>query len=87
MNPKQTAVKPKQDDRSRFPCTAVPGDKSLYTSEDVRDLELGKPGHYPFVRGVHETMYQGKIWTMRMFSGFGTARDTNERFKFLLKQG
>jgi methylmalonyl-CoA mutase N-terminal domain/subunit len=87
MNPKQTSTQPKQDERSRFPCTAVPGDKYLYTADDLKRVDIGKPGEFPFVRGVHETMYLGKVWTMRMFSGFGTARDTNERFKFLLKQG
>ncbi|HWQ02707.1 MAG TPA: methylmalonyl-CoA mutase family protein, partial [Gaiellaceae bacterium] len=49
--------------------------------------EIGGPGQYPFTRGVHETMYRGKLWTMRMFSGFGTPADTNRRFKFLLEHG
>ncbi|MBI4510577.1 MAG: methylmalonyl-CoA mutase family protein [Deltaproteobacteria bacterium] len=48
---------------------------------------LGHPGQYPFTRGVHETMYRGKLWTMRMFAGFGTPSDTNRRFHFLLEQG
>src|SRR5215468_379298 len=49
--------------------------------------KLGDPGKYPFTRGVHETMYRGKPWTMRMFAGFGTPDDTNKRFHFLLEQG
>ena len=65
--------------------------KRLYTPEDVRDLDysrdLGFPGQYPFTRGIHPTMYRGRTWTMRMFSGLGTAEDTNERFKYLLKHG
>ncbi|HWN71949.1 MAG TPA: methylmalonyl-CoA mutase family protein [Haliangium sp.] len=49
--------------------------------------KLGEPGSYPFTRGPHETMYRGRLWTMRMFAGFGTPDDTNQRFKFLLEQG
>ena len=65
--------------------------KRLYTPEDIRDLDymrdLGFPGEYPFTRGIHATMYRGRIWTMRQFSGFGTAEQTNQRFKYLLKEG
>jgi methylmalonyl-CoA mutase, N-terminal domain len=49
--------------------------------------ELGDPGHFPFTRGVHETMYRGRTWTMRQFAGFGSAAQTNERFKYLLEHG
>jgi methylmalonyl-CoA mutase N-terminal domain/subunit len=49
--------------------------------------DLGDPGQFPYTRGPHETMYRGKRWTMRMFSGFGSPEDTNRRFKFLLAQG
>src|SRR5438132_13488573 len=49
--------------------------------------KLGNPGEFPFTRGIHETMYRGKPWTMRMFAGFGTPEDTNKRFKFLLESG
>ncbi len=65
--------------------------KRLYTPEDSETLDyvkdLGFPGEYPFVRGVHATMYRGRLWTMRQFSGFGTAEQTNKRFKYLLKEG
>ncbi len=65
--------------------------KRLYTPEDIQDLDypkdLGFPGEPPFTRGVHATMYRGRFWTMRMFSGFGTAEQTNKRFKYLLKEG
>ncbi len=65
--------------------------KRLYTPIDVRNLDymkdLGFPGEYPFTRGVHATMYRGRLWTMRQFSGFGTAAQTNKRFKYLLREG
>jgi len=65
--------------------------KRLYTPEDIKNLDYirdsGFPGEYPFTRGVHATMYRGRFWTMRMFSGFGTAKQTNERFKYLLNEG
>ncbi len=51
------------------------------------DRQLGLPGAYPFTRGVHPTMYRGRLWTMRQFAGFGTAEDTNRRYKFLLEHG
>src|SRR5207245_633635 len=51
------------------------------------DADLGYPGQYPFTRGVHASMYRSRLWTMRQFAGFGTARQTNERFKFLLSKG
>jgi len=63
----------------------------VYTPLDVPDLEygaeLGLPGCYPFTRGVHATGYRGRLWTMRQFSGFGTAVETNARYKFLLNRG
>ena len=63
----------------------------LYTPDDLADWsyekKLGHPGEYPFTRGAYPSMYRGKLWTMRQFAGFGTAEDTNERFKFLLAQG
>jgi len=63
----------------------------LYTPEDLRgwshDEKLGYPGEYPFTRGVYPTMYRGRVWTMRMFAGFGRPEDTNARFKYLLAQG
>jgi len=65
--------------------------KRIYTPEDIKDMDymrdLGFPGEYPFTRGIHATMYRGRIWTMRQFSGFGTAEQTNKRFKYLLKEG
>src|SRR5512144_1379392 len=63
----------------------------IYTPLDTADLDyerdLGLPGEYPYTRGVHPTLHRGKLWTMRMFAGFGTAEETNTRFKYLLSQG
>src|SRR5215203_135314 len=60
----------------------------LYTSEDLPDPpEIGFPGEYPFTRGVYPSMYRGRLWTMRQFAGFGTAEETNERFRYLLDHG
>jgi methylmalonyl-CoA mutase N-terminal domain/subunit len=73
--------------------TTVSGKKinPLYTPLDLENFdytkELGLPGEYPFTRGIHPTMYHGRLWTMRQFSGFGTAEQTNQRYKYLLKHG
>jgi methylmalonyl-CoA mutase N-terminal domain/subunit len=65
--------------------------KRLYTQEDISDFnyheKLGYPGAYPFTRGVQATMYRGKLWTMRQYAGFGTAEESNQRYKYLLSQG
>lgn len=65
--------------------------RRLYTPLDVADLDymedLGNPGEYPYTRSVHSTLYRGKPWTMRMFAGFGSAEETNARYKYLLSQG
>jgi methylmalonyl-CoA mutase, N-terminal domain len=65
--------------------------QQLYTSADLAAFdyarELGDPGEYPFTRGIHRTMYRGRVWTMRQFSGFGTPEDTNRRLHYLLAQG
>ena len=71
---------------SGIPLAAVYGPTDLGADWSYDD-RLGDPGRFPYTRGPHETMYRGKLWTMRMFSGFGTPADTNRRFKFLLAQG
>jgi methylmalonyl-CoA mutase N-terminal domain/subunit len=77
----------------KIPFTTVSGKKinALYTPLDLEgfdyEKELGFPGEYPFTRGIHPTMYHGRLWTMRQFSGFGTAEQTNQRYKYLLKHG
>jgi methylmalonyl-CoA mutase N-terminal domain/subunit len=77
--------------RERFLTTSSEPIQRLYTPLDVADLDylrdLGNPGEYPYTRGVHATLYRGKPWTMRMFSGFGSAEETNARYKYLLEQG
>jgi methylmalonyl-CoA mutase N-terminal domain/subunit len=62
----------------------------LYSADDVEiepDRDLGYPGVFPFTRGVYPSMYRGRLWTMRQFAGFGTAEETNERFRYLLEHG
>jgi methylmalonyl-CoA mutase, N-terminal domain len=60
----------------------------LYTQDDLPAAErIGFPGEYPFTRGVYPSMYRGRLWTMRQFAGFGTAEETNERFRYLLEHG
>jgi len=83
-----------QDAPSRVqPPTTVSGAEvePLYTAEDKQgwgdEHDLGYPGQYPFVRGIYPSMYRSRLWTMRQFAGFGTAQDTNERFRFLLEKG
>jgi methylmalonyl-CoA mutase N-terminal domain/subunit len=77
--------------RENFLTTSSSPVNELYTPLDIADVEydrdLGLPGDYPFTRGVHPTMYRGRMWTMRMFAGFGTAEETNRRFHYLLDQG
>jgi methylmalonyl-CoA mutase N-terminal domain/subunit len=72
--------------------TTISGEevKPLYTSEDLEGKDedrIGMPGEYPFTRGVYPSMYRGRLWTMRQFAGFGTAEETNERFRYLLDHG
>src|SRR5512140_1577311 len=63
----------------------------LYTAEDVDGIdyrrEINNPGEFPYTRGIHPTGYRGKLWTMRQFAGFGSAADTNRRFRYLLEHG
>ncbi|MBI2619877.1 MAG: methylmalonyl-CoA mutase family protein [Ignavibacteriales bacterium] len=73
--------------------TTVSGEpiETLYSPGDVKDMDflrdLGFPGEFPYTRGIHATMYRGKLWTMRQFAGFGTPEDTNERYHYLLRRG
>jgi methylmalonyl-CoA mutase (EC 5.4.99.2) len=65
--------------------------KRVYTPSDIKDFDymerLGMPGEYPFTRGIHATMYRARLWTMRMFSGYGGPEETNKRLKFLIEHG
>ncbi len=72
------------------PFTTLSGEpiRPLYTADDLpADEEIGLPGEYPFTRGVYPSMYRGRLWTMRQFAGFGTAEETNKRFRYLLEHG
>src|SRR5271154_4726969 len=59
----------------------------VYTSAHTQGLQIPEPGDFPYTRGIHRSMYQGKLWTMRQFSGFATPEETNRRFRYLLSQG
>ena len=87
----QRALARASERRDSFETTSGEPIKRLYTPLDVADLDyledLGQPGEYPYTRGVHATLYRGKPWTMRMFAGFGSAEETNARYKYLLSQG
>jgi methylmalonyl-CoA mutase N-terminal domain/subunit len=75
--------------------TTAPARKTLsgipiepfYTSEDTASLKIPPPGDFPYTRGIHESMYRGRLWTMRQFSGFATPEETNRRYLYLLSQG
>jgi len=77
--------------QEKFVTTSSDPVKRLYTPLDLKELDyirdLGFPGEYPYTRGVHPTMHRGRLWTMRMFAGFGTAEETNARYKYLLDHG
>ena len=64
---------------------------TLYTADDLADWsaekDLGEPGAFPYTRGIHDSMYRGRLWTMRQYAGFGTAEESNRRFRYLLNQG
>src|SRR5512143_2172341 len=80
------AVTAMPERRAEFITTSSEPIERLYTPLDIDDLDyerdLGLPGEYPYTRGIHPTLHRGKLWTMRMFAGFGTAEETNARFKY-----
>jgi methylmalonyl-CoA mutase, N-terminal domain len=77
--------------QEQFITTSSEPVERVYTPLDVQDMDyledLGLPGEYPYTRGIHPTMHRSRLWTMRMFAGFGTAEETNKRFKYLLDKG
>jgi methylmalonyl-CoA mutase, N-terminal domain len=80
------SVTPERD--VRFETLSGEAVKPLYTEADLPSSErIGLPGEFPFTRGVYPSMYRGRLWTMRQFAGFGTAEETNERFRYLLDHG
>ncbi len=80
-----------QERKSRFTSLSGFDINPVYTHNDLKDWspdqELGAPGEFPYTRGIYPTMYRGRLWTMRQFAGFGSAEDTNWRFKYLLQHG
>src|SRR5690349_16619795 len=85
------ALKQKPESKAEFTTTSLAPVERLYTPNSLGDLdyesELGFPGQPPYTRGIHATGYRGRLWTMRQFAGFGSAFDTNKRFKYLLEHG
>jgi methylmalonyl-CoA mutase N-terminal domain/subunit len=87
------AVTAKQSSESGFRSLSGEPVRELYTLEDLPagiggpEDPVGRPGEYPFTRGIYESMYRGRLWTMRQFAGFGTSEETNERFHYLLDHG
>src|SRR6185369_16836423 len=79
------------ESKKTFTTTSLAPIERLYTPASIPDFdyetELGFPGEPPYTRGIHATGYRGKMWTMRQFAGFGSAFDTNQRFKYLLEHG
>jgi methylmalonyl-CoA mutase N-terminal domain/subunit len=88
----QAKIKKEQKERQdRFTTSSEIEIANLYTEEDLRDFDaktqLGRPGEFPFTRGIHPGMYRSRLWTMRQYAGFGTAEESNKRYHFLLSQG
>ena len=91
LDESKTLKPTKSERRDKFDNLSGIEIKSLYTPEDVKNfdytMDLGAPGEYPFTRGAYPNMYRGRLWTMRQFAGFGTAAQTNQRYKFLMEHG
>ncbi|MDX1534525.1 MAG: methylmalonyl-CoA mutase family protein, partial [Thermoplasmata archaeon] len=85
------SLRSRPERQERFVTTSSEEVGRLYTPLDVPDLDylqdLGFPGEFPFTRGVHPTMYRGRLWTMRQFAGHGDCEDTNIRYRYLLEHG
>jgi len=86
-----SALKRAAERQEKFETSSGMEIDTVYTPEDLPDFDnvrdLGYPGEYPFTRGVQPNMYRGRIWTIRQYSGFGTAEETNQRYRYLLEQG
>ncbi|MFW6414692.1 MAG: methylmalonyl-CoA mutase family protein [Thermodesulfobacteriota bacterium] len=87
----RSILEKKGERKERFTTVSDKEINRLYTPEDIQDLDferdIGFPGDFPFTRGIHPTAHRGRLWTYRMFSGMGTAEDTNRRWRMLLDQG
>ena len=88
-----SAKPPSQASETTFRTLSGEPVREVYTPADLSpqiggpEDPVGRPGEYPYTRGIHSSMYRGRLWTMRQFAGFGTPRQTNERFKFLFHLG
>ena len=90
LNQWKDKVKTSKERNYNFETVSGKKNDLLYYPSDISDKyieKLGFPGQYPYTRGIHPNLYRGKLWTMRQFAGFGSPKETNERFKFLLKNG
>ncbi|MDZ7291709.1 MAG: methylmalonyl-CoA mutase family protein [candidate division KSB1 bacterium] len=88
---KRTTAAQYKDRPAKFMTTSSVPINELYGPEDIQHIDffhdIGFPGEFPYTRGIHANMYRGRLWTMRQFAGFGSAADTNKRFKYLLEHG
>ena len=90
LNQWKDKVKTSKERKYNFETVSGKNNDLLYYPSEISDKyieKLGFPGQYPYTRGIHPNLYRGKLWTMRQFAGFGSPKETNERFKFLLKNG
>ena len=90
LNQWKDKVKTSKERNYNFETVSGKNNDLLYYPSEISDNyieKLGFPGQYPYTRGIHPNLYRGKLWTMRQFAGFGSPKETNERFKFLLKNG
>ncbi len=90
--PSLEATKDAEANKPEFRTLSGEPVRELYTEADIdshppAEDPIGRPGEYPFTRGIYQTMYRGRLWTMRQFAGFGTSEETNERFRYLLDHG
>jgi methylmalonyl-CoA mutase, N-terminal domain len=91
--PQQASEPPSEDGQRDFRTLSGELVRELYTPEDLPEGvggpedPIGRPGEFPYTRGIHASMYRGRLWTMRQFAGFGTSEETNERFRYLLDHG
>ena len=88
---KEDEKKQRKESREEFVTMCGIPVNRVYTPADIKDMDylkdLGLPGEFPFTRGIHDTMYRGRRWTIRQFSGFGDPMETNKRLKYLLESG
>src|SRR5579864_6817788 len=89
--PRRAAGEKSSERTSEFTTVSGYPIRKLYSANDLSDWDadrdLGLPGSPPYTRGIHPSMYRSRLWTMRQFAGFGSAQDTNQRFRYLLSQG